>query len=125
MTVSVIQTICKGIPMSTYDYTDTNNYPRIETVENVTTTAVQITLPRDCTSVSFGSTAALHYANIGSAGDTMGSSSSGADITAYAFVPANNMMNLPMEQGRQSNRKLLVVTQSGTADLHLSIIKTK
>jgi len=30
-----------------------------------------------------------------------------------------------MEQGKQSNRNLLVVTQSGTADLHICIIKTK
>ncbi len=125
MTVCVIQTTHKGINMSTYDYTNTNEYPRIETIESVTTTAVQITLPRDCTSVSFGSVAALHWANTGSASQTMGSTSSGADITAYAFVPANNMFNLPMESGKQSNRKLLVVTQSGTADLHISIIKTK
>lgn len=111
--------------MSTYDYTNTNEYPRIETIESVTTTAVQITLPRDCTSVSFGSVAALHWSNTGSASQTIGSSSSGADITAYAFVPANNMFNLPMESGKQSNRKLLVVTQSGTADLHICIIKTK
>ena len=125
MTVCVIQTTHKGINMSTYDYTNTNEYPRIETIESVTTTAVQITLPRDCTSVSFGSVAALHWANTGSASQTMGSTSSGADITAYAFVPANNMFNLPMEQGKQSNRNLLVVTQSGTADLHICIIKTK
>ena len=125
MTHTVIQTTHKGINMSTYDYTNTNAYPRIETIESVTTTAVQITLPRDCTSVSFGSVAALHWSNTGSASQTMGSSSSGADITAYAFVPANNMFNLPMEQGKQSNRNLLVVTQSGTADLHICIIKTK
>lgn len=125
MTHTVIQTTHKGINMSTYDYTNTNEYPRIETIESVTTTAVQITLPRDCTSVSFGSVAALHWANTGSASQTMGSTSSGADITAYAFVPANNMFNLPMESGKQSNRKLLVVTQSGTADLHICIIKTK
>ena len=125
MTVCVIQTTHKGINMSTYDYTNTNEYPRIETIESVTTTAVQITLPRDCTSVSFGSVAALHWANTGSASQTMGSTSSGADITAYAFVPANNMFNLPMEQGKQSNRNLLVVTQSGAADLHICIIKTK
>lgn len=125
MTHTVILTIYKGSNMSTYDYTNTNEYPRIETIESVTTTAVQITLPRDCTSVSFGSVAALHWSNTGSASQTMGSSSSGADITAYAFVPANNMFNLPMEQGKQSNRNLLVVTQSGTADLHICIIKTK
>jgi hypothetical protein len=125
MTHTVILTIYKGSHMSTYDYTNTNEYPRIETVESVTTTAVQITLPRDCTSVSFGSVAALHWANTGSAGQTIGSSSSGADITSYAFVPANNMFNLPMESGKQSNRNLLVVTQSGTADLHLCIIKSK
>jgi hypothetical protein len=108
--------------MSTYDYTDTNSYPRIETIEDVTTTAVEITLPRDCTSVSFGSTAALYFANDGSAGDTIGS---GQTITSYAFVPANNMFSMVMETGRQSNRKLLVVTQSGTADLHICILKTK
>jgi len=104
------------------DYTDTNEYPRIETVQNVTTSAVKITLPRDCTSVSFGSAAALHFGNTGESGDTFGAS---ADITAYGFVPANNMFNLPLETGRQSNRSLLVSTQSGTAALHLVIIKEK
>lgn len=108
--------------MPTYDYTDTNEYPRIETVEDIDTSAVEITLPRDCTSVSFGSTAALRFANVGSAGETIAVD---GDITSYGFVPANNMFNLPMEMGRQSNRKLLVVTQSGTANLHVCIIKSK
>jgi hypothetical protein len=104
------------------DYSDTNQYPRIETIQNVSTGAVHITLPRDCTSVSFGSPAALHFANVGSENDTFGAS---ADITSYGFVPANNMFNMPMETGRQSNRTLLVATQSGTAALHLVIIKEK
>ena len=107
--------------MAIIDYSDTNTYPRVETV-SVTTSAQEITLPRDCTSISFGSPAALHFGNVGNDGDTFGTD---ADISAYGFVPANNMFNLPMEQGRQSNRKLLVATQSGSADLHIVIIKTK
>ena len=116
MTVSVNHTThTKGFTMSV-DYTNTNLYPRIETIENITTAAVEILLPRDCTSISFGSAAALHFANVGADGNTFG---------AYSFVPANNMLPLPMETGRQSNRLLLVATQSGTADLHIIIIKEK
>ena len=103
------------------DYSDTNSYPRVTTV-SITTSATFITLPRDCTSVSFGSSSALHWSNVGSEGDTFGAS---GDITQYGFVPANNMFSLPMETGRQSNRTLLVSTQSGTADLHIVIIKEK
>jgi len=104
------------------DYSDTNSYPRVITVQNINTSATFITLPRDCTSISFGSTAALHWSNVGDEGDTFGAA---ADITDYGFVPANNMFHLSMETGRQSNRTLLVSTQSGTADLHLVIIKEK
>jgi len=125
VTVSVNHTThTKGFTMSV-DYTNTNLYPRIETIENITTAAVQILLPRDCTSISFGSPAALHFSNVGAEGDTFGNTSSGADINAYSFVPANNMLPLPMETGRQSNRTLLVATQSGTADLHIMLIKEK
>jgi hypothetical protein len=112
----------KGFTMSV-DYTNTNLYPRIETIENITTAAVEIFLPRDCTSISFGSAAALHFANVGADGNTFGNTSSGANINAYSFVPANNMLSLTMETGRQSNRILLVATQSGVADLHIILTK--
>jgi len=106
--------------MASIDYSDTNVYPRIERIENVTTAAQHITLPRDCTKITFGSTAALHFANVGEHGDVFGQ-----DITAYAFVPTQNLLTISMEVGRQSNRSLLIGTQNGAAAVVVIIEKDK
>lgn len=105
--------------MATIDLTDTNEYPRIKRIA-ITAAAQQITLPRDCTKVTFGSPAALHWANEGADGDGFG-----VEITEYSFVPANNLLTIHMETGRQSNRVLLIGTQSGSGSLSVILEKDR
>ena len=103
--------------MAIIDYTSTNEYPLIKRV-SITTTAQEFSLPAAATKVTFGSVSALYFANEGDDGDAFTSA-----ITDYSFVPANNLFTLAMEKGSQSNRKLLVGTQSGSG--HVSIIIEK
>lgn len=103
--------------MAIIDYTTTNSYPLIKRVA-ITTAAQEFTLPTVCTAVTFGSSDAIYYANIGDDGDAFTSA-----ITDYSFVPANNLFTIKMEKGNQSNRKLLVGTQAGSG--HVSIIIEK
>lgn len=103
--------------MAIIDYSSTNSYPVIKRVA-ITTTAQEFTLPTGATKVTFGSVDALYFANEGDDGDSFT-----VNITNYSFVPANNLYTMSMEKGLQSNRKLLVGTQSGSG--HLSIIIEK
>jgi hypothetical protein len=105
--------------MATIDLSDTNAYPRIKRV-SITAAAQQITLPRDCTKITFGSPSALYWANEGADGDVFD-----VDITDYSFVPANNLLTINMEVGRQSNRVLLIGTQSGTGNLSIIVEKDR
>ena len=105
--------------MATIDLSDTNAYPRIKRV-SITASAQQITLPRDCTKITFGSPSALYWANEGADGDAFD-----VDITDYSFVPANNLLTINMEVGRQSNRVLLIGTQSGTGNLSINVEKDR
>ena len=105
--------------MATIDLSDTNSYPRIKRVD-INAAAQQITLPRDCTKVTFGSTSALYWANEGVDGDAFGGA-----ITDYSFVPANNLLTINMETGRQSNRVLLIGVQSGTGTLSIIVEKDR
>jgi hypothetical protein len=105
--------------MASIDLTNTNSYPKIKRV-SISATAQQIILPRDCTKVTFGSPSALFWANEGADGDAFGGS-----ITEYSFVPANNLLTINMETGRQSNRTLLIGTQSGSGTLSVIIEKDR
>jgi hypothetical protein len=100
--------------MAIIDYTTTNSYPLIKRVA-ITTAAQEFTLPKACTAVTFGSTIALYYANIGDDGDAFTSA-----ITDFSFVPANNLVSLRMKKGNDSSRKLLIGSQTGSG--HVSII---
>jgi hypothetical protein len=104
--------------MAIIDLSNTNKYPYIKRV-SITSTAQEITIPAAATRISIGSSAALYFANEGDDGDAFG----GVGIANYAFIPANNILAIDMETGRQSNRKLLVGTQSGSADLSIIIEK--
>ena len=105
--------------MAVLDLRGVNSYPKIKRIQ-ISTTAQQITLPDECTAVSIGcQDSALYFANEGGAdGDTFS-----VDITDYAFIPANNLLPIAMERGRQANRTLLVATQNGTGDLIIVIEK--
>lgn len=105
--------------MANIDLSNTNSYPRIKRV-SITAAAQQITLPRDCTRVTFGASAALFWANEGADGDGFG-----AEITEYSFVPANNLLTINLETGRQSNRVLLIGTQNGSTNLSVILEKDR
>lgn len=105
--------------MANVDLSNTNSYPRVKRI-SITAAAQQITLPRDCTKVTFGSPAALHWSNEGADGDSFG-----VEITEYSFVPANNLLTISMETGRQSNRILLVGTQNGSGSLSIILEKDR
>ncbi len=103
--------------MAVIDYTNTNSYPLIKRVA-ITTNAQEFTLPNVATQITFGSSDAIFFANVGSDGDAFTTA-----ITNYGFVPANNLFTVKMERGSQANRKILIGTQSGSG--HLSIIVEK
>jgi hypothetical protein len=103
--------------MAIIDLTSTNTYPRVKRV-SLTTTAQEITLPPACTQVRFLAEADMYWANDGDDGNDFTS-----DITDYAKLPANVEQVLQMEQGRQSNRKLLVAVQTGTGSVSIIIEK--
>jgi len=107
--------------MATIDLSTVNSYPKFKTVD-ITANATKIIIPNGATSISVGSPAALYIGNDGDDGDTFGSDN---DIVDYMFIPANNLLELYLEIGRQSNRVLLVATQSGSSTLHISLNKTK
>jgi hypothetical protein len=88
---------------------------------DITNTASKIIIPNGATSISIGSPAALHCGNDGDDGDSFGESG----VEDYVFIPANNLLEIPMEIGRQSNRVLLVATQSGSSTLHIVINRSK
>jgi len=105
--------------MSIIDLSNVNDYPYIKRFA-VTTTAQEITIPKNATKITFGSIGALYFANIGEDGDAFG-----VDITDYCFVPANNLISINMEIGRQSNRSLLIAMQSGSGHVNMIIEKDK
>ena len=107
--------------MATIDLTTVNTYPKFKTVD-ITSNATKIIIPNGATSISIGSPAALYIGNDGDDGDTFGSDN---EIVDYMFIPANNLLELMLEIGRQSNRTLLVATQSGSSTLHISLNRTK
>ena len=107
--------------MATHDLSNVNTYPKFKTIDNIDNTATKIILPSGATAVSIGSPAALYCANDGSDGDSFGS----GGVIDYVFIPANNLLEIPMEIGRQSNRVLLVATQSGSSTLHIVINRSK
>ena len=107
--------------MATHDLSNVNTYPKFKTIENIDNTATKIILPSGATAVSIGSPAALYCANDGDDGDSFGDGGG----TDYVFIPANNLLEIPMEIGRQSNRVLLVATQSGSSTLHIVINRSK
>jgi len=106
--------------MATHDLTNVNSYPTFKTVD-IDNTATKIIIPNGATEISFGSPAALYCGNVGEDGDGFGPAN---PINEYIFIPANNMLRIPMEIGRQSNRVLLIGTQSGSSTLHISINKS-
>ena len=106
--------------MATIDLSNVNTYPKFKTVD-ITNTASKIIIPNGATAISIGSPAALHCGNDGDDGDSFGESG----IEDFVFIPANNLLEIPMEVGRQSNRVLLVATQSGSSTLHLVINRSK
>ena len=103
--------------MAIIDYSSTNSYPLVKRVA-ITTTAQEFTIPVAASKITFGSTAAIYWANVGSDGEAFTTA-----ITEYSFVPANNLFSIGMEKGGQSNRKLLIGTQAGSG--HVSIILEK
>ncbi len=103
--------------MAVIDYSNTNSYPLIKRVA-ITTNAQEFILPNVATQITFGSAAAIYFANVGDDGDAFTSA-----ITDYGFVPANNLFTIKMERGSQANRKILVGTQTGAG--HVSIIVEK
>jgi hypothetical protein len=103
--------------MAILDLSSTNQYPLIQRVA-LDTAAQEITLPEACTEIKLICGSALHFANVGSDDDAFGSA-----ITQYGSIPANHELKIPMETGRQDNKKLLVGVQSGTGNLTLIIIK--
>ncbi len=109
--------------MATYDYSNINSYPLIRRVQ-IDDTATKIIIPPAATRVSIGSVNALNFANDGGDdGDEFGDT--GDVITNFSFIPANNILPIDMETGRQSNRVLLVGTQSGSSYLSIIIEKVK
>lgn len=106
--------------MATIDLTNVNTYPKFKTI-NINATASKIIIPNGATDISIGSPAALHCGNDGNDGDVFGSQG----IVDYVFIPANNLLEIPMEIGRQANRTFLVATQSGNSTLHIVINKSK
>ena len=107
--------------MATIDLSTVNSYPKFKTVD-ITANATKIIIPNGAPSISIGSPAALYSGNDGVDGDTFGPLN---DIVDYMFLPAYNLLELYLEIGRQSNRVLLVATQSGASTLHISLNKTK
>lgn len=103
--------------MSILDLSSTNQYPLIQRVA-LDTLAQEITLPEACTEIKLICASALHFANVGNDNDDFGGA-----ITQYGSIPANHEFRIPMETGRQDNKKLLVGVQSGTDNLTLVIIK--
>jgi hypothetical protein len=81
------------------------------------TAAQEITLPEACTEIKLICGSALHFANVGNDDDAFGSA-----ITQYGSIPANHELKIPMETGRQDNKKLLVGVQSGTGNLTIQPI---
>jgi hypothetical protein len=109
--------------MATHDYSNVNSYPFIKRV-SIDDTATKIIIPPAATRVSIGSVSALHFANSGGDdGDSFVDQGDG--ITDFGFIPANNVLPIDMETGRQSNRELLIGTQSGSGYLSIMIEKTK
>jgi hypothetical protein len=106
--------------MATHDLSNVNTYPKFKTLD-VSNTASKIILPNGATAISIGSPAALYCGNDGSDGDSFGD----GGVIDYVFIPANNLLEIPMEIGRQSNRVLLVATQSGSSTLHIVINRSK
>lgn len=103
--------------MAILDLSSTNQYPLIRRVE-LDTVAQEITLPEACTEIKLICASALYFANFGNDDEVFGD-----DITQYGLIPANHELKIPMETGRQDNKKLLVGVPSGTGILTLIIIK--
>jgi hypothetical protein len=106
--------------MAIIDLSNTNTYPLVKRVA-LSTAAQQITLPRDCTQITFTAEVDMYWANDGDDGDAFG----GSGILEYVPLTQNLVQTVKMEIGRQSNRTLLVAAQTGTAAVSIIIEKDK
>jgi hypothetical protein len=105
--------------MATLDLSNINSYPKFKTIKNVSSTATKIIIPNGANTIAIGSPAALFIGNDGEDGDVFGD----GGVEDYTFIPANNVYEMDLEIGRQSNRVLLVGTQSGSSTIHICITK--
>lgn len=96
-----------------------NSYPITRRYE-IQTTATQITFPKEVKKITIGSSGALNYSFEGNDGDAFGD---GQDIEHFAFVPANNMMEITIETGRQGNRSIYIAQQSSTGFVSIVLEK--
>jgi len=99
---------------------NTNSYP-ITRRYSITNTATAISFPRDATKISIGATEMIHFSFEGTDGDTFGDGES--DIQHFSFVPANNMNEIVLETGRQSNRTIFIASNSSSATLYVVLEK--
>jgi hypothetical protein len=98
---------------------NTNTYPITRRFQ-IQTTATEIIFPRDVKKITIGSSGALNYSFEGNDGDIFGEND---DIQHFSFVPANNMIEIRIETGRQSNRSIFIGQQSSTGFVSIVLEK--
>ena len=97
-----------------------NSFPFTRRFE-ITNTATAFSIPRAATKVSFGGTEKINFSFEGNEGDTFGDGQS--DNNHFSFVPANNMTEIVLEKGNQSNRILYIGSETSTAKISFVIEK--
>lgn len=97
-----------------------NSYPFTRRF-SVSNTATAFSIPRGATKVSFGGTEKINFSFEGNEGDTFGDDQN--DNQHFSFVPANNMTEIILEKGNQSNRVIYAAAETSSAKISFVIEK--
>ena len=97
-----------------------NSYPFTRRF-SLTDSATAFSIPRAATKISFGGTEKINFSFEGNEGDTFGDEQN--DNRHFSFVPANNMTEIVLEKGNQSNRVLYCASETSSAKIMFVIEK--